>query len=629
MALWMAAGVLFAAYGCGSTSTANLVGPSEVRCTITLTGGATPIDSQGGTGSLVVATARECTWSARSEVDWISITSGGNGQGDGRIEYSVASNPVPAMRRGTVMVGDTRTEIVQSGAPCEATLSPTTETVGVDGGEVTVAVTTIPGCVWTATSHAPWVAVTSGGGDGSGTVALTIAANAGPERTGTVTIAGRTFSVVQAAACHTYTLSSTVQMAPFDGGTFTVQVVTQPWCEWTATSHASWIAIASGNQATGTGSLSLVVAANAGAPRTGTATIAGQTYTVTQAAACETYSLDATSRTVPPQGATFAVQVSTPAWCEWTAASNDSWIAIASAAHVTGSGTLSLVVAANTGPPRTGTATIAGQVFTVVQEAACNDFGLNSTSQSVPFQGGSFTILVIAQPWCAWTAASNDPWMTITSGDSGLGSGAVSISVASNPGAPRSGTATIAGLTYTVTQAADCSLFSLGTSSQTVPSQGGTATVQVTALPWCTWTAASSDPWIAVTGGASGSGNGAVTLTIAPNTGAPRTGTATIAGHTFSVMQEGFCSFSLSRTSQLVSFLGGTFTVNVIAQPWCEWTATSNNTWIQITGGDRGTGNGVVTFRVDSSLLVSRTGTMTIAGQTFTVTQSLLADNER
>ncbi len=592
-----------------------------------MAGGTQPVGAAGGSGSLTVTTARECTWSAQSEVDWITITSGGTGQGDGRIEYSVALNPVPATRRGLVIVGDTRTEIVQSGAPCEATLSPTTQTFGVDGGGVTVAVTTIAGCVWTATSHAPWVAVTSGGGEGNGNVVLTVAANAGPERTGTVTIAGQTFSVVQAAACHMYTLSSTTQMAPFGGGTFTVQVTTQPWCEWTATSNASWIAISSGSQTTGSGSLSLVVAANSGAPRAGTATIAGQTFTVTQAAACEAYGLDATSRTAPPQGATFAVQVSTAAWCEWTAASNDSWIAIASAAHVTGGGAVSLVVAANPGAPRTGTATIAGQVFTVFQEAACDDFSLSSTNQVVSFQGGSFTILVIAPPWCAWTAASQVPWIAMTGGTTG--SGAVNLTVAANPGAPRTGTATIAGLTYTVTQAADCSLFSLDTSSQTVPSQGGTVTVQVTALPWCTWSAASNDPWIAVSSGANGSGSAAVSLTVAPNTGAPRTGTATIAGQMFSVTQEGACTFSLSRTSQLVSFLGGTFTVNVLAQPWCEWTATSNNPWIHITAGDRGTGNGTVTFRVDSSLLVTRTGTMTIAGQTFTVTQSLLADTER
>ncbi len=54
----------------------------------------------------------------------------------------------------------------------------------------------------------------------------------------------------------------------------------------------------------------------------------------------------------------------------------------------------------------------------------------------------------------------------------------------------------------------------------------------------------------------------------------------------------------------------------------CTWTATSNATWITITAGASGNGNGTVNFSVAStSSTTSRTGTATIAGQTFTVTQ--------
>ena len=55
----------------------------------------------------------------------------------------------------------------------------------------------------------------------------------------------------------------------------------------------------------------------------------------------------------------------------------------------------------------------------------------------------------------------------------------------------------------------------------------------------------------------------------------------------------------------------------------CTWTATSNASWITITSGSNGTGNGTVSYSVSSNTDTSqRTGTMTIAGQTFTVTQS-------
>jgi hypothetical protein len=55
----------------------------------------------------------------------------------------------------------------------------------------------------------------------------------------------------------------------------------------------------------------------------------------------------------------------------------------------------------------------------------------------------------------------------------------------------------------------------------------------------CGWTAARNVDWITITGGASGSGNGTVTYSVAPYSGKPRNrnGSATIAGQTFSVKQ--------------------------------------------------------------------------------------------
>lgn len=55
---------------------------------------------------------------------------------------------------------------------------------------------------------------------------------------------------------------------------------------------------------------------------------------------------------------------------------------------------------------------------------------------------------------CNWTAVSNDSFITITSGASGSGSGAVSYSVAANTSSlSRNGSMTIAGLTFGVSQA--------------------------------------------------------------------------------------------------------------------------------------------------------------------------------
>jgi hypothetical protein len=81
------------------------------------------------------------------------------------------------------------------------------------------------------------------------------------------------------------------------------------------------------------------------------------------------------------------------------------------------------------------------------------------------------------------------------------------------------------------------------------------------------------------------------------------------------------CTYSIAPTSQNFTYSGGSGTVNVSAQSGCSWTAQSNVTWVVITSGSSGTGNGTVRYTVSRSKR-ARTGTMTIAGQIFNVVQS-------
>lgn len=81
-------------------------------------------------------------------------------------------------------------------------------------------------------------------------------------------------------------------------------------------------------------------------------------------------------------------------------------------------------------------------------------FSISPTSSSQPAGGGTGSVSVSTTAGCAWTAASNASFITITSGSSGTGSGTVNYSVAANTGTgSRTGTMTIAGQTFTVTQA--------------------------------------------------------------------------------------------------------------------------------------------------------------------------------
>jgi hypothetical protein len=100
----------------------------------------------------------------------------------------------------------------------------------------------------------------------------------------------------------------------------------------------------------------------------------------------------------------------------------------------------------------------------------------------------------------------------------------------------------------------------------------------------------------------------------------------TIAGQTFSVMQAAaptpVCTYAIDPTSASPAAAGGAGSVAVTAGATCGWTAASNDSWITITAGASGSGNGTVAFSVAANTGEARTGTMRIAGQTFTVNQS-------
>ena len=170
-------------------------------------------------------------------------------------------------------------------------------------------------------------------------------------------------------------------------------------------------------------------------------------------------------------------------------------------------------------------------------------YSLDATSIDLAAKGGSKTVKVKTSGTdCAWTAVSNDPFITITSGTSGTGNGKVNYTVPGNTNTvPLTGTMTIAGQTFTVNQAAGGCTYKLSPKSGKLKAAGGVKTVKVKPnFSDCAWTAVSNDPFITITGGASGVGKGTVSYTVAANTNNTAvTGSLTIGGETFTVTQAG------------------------------------------------------------------------------------------
>ncbi|MBL8216283.1 MAG: pre-peptidase C-terminal domain-containing protein [Bryobacterales bacterium] len=84
------------------------------------------------------------------------------------------------------------------------------------------------------------------------------------------------------------------------------------------------------------------------------------------------------------------------------------------------------------------------------------------------------------------------------------------------------------------------------------------------------------------------------------------------------------CTFSLSSSAESFPSTGGATVVSVTASAnTCAWTASTSASFVSITGGISGTGNGTVTFTVSANTApTARSGTLTIAGRTFTVSQA-------
>ena len=505
---------------------------------------------------------------------------------------------------------------------CSYSISPTSATFAKTGGTGSVTITTLCGCNWLAVSNDSWITITAGAsGTGSGSVNYSVAANPGPQRSGTVTIAGQTFTVTQDSGC-TFTITPTNQSFVFSGGNGTVTVTTTSDCAWTATSNAAWITINSGSSGSGSGMVGYTVAINSGLQRSGTITIAGQTFTVTQLA----------------QGELLNEPFFGGIPGNWTIVNGGS-----------GGGTSATWTTAN--PCNRSIGTPFSSPFAIV-DSACAGSSATQDEQlitpTIDASGCSVVILEFSNQFVYWAGGLNE----IADVDASTDGGQSWINVfrkqsATDDGWPTPNTKTI-DITAAIAanpanvkirfryyngnwegrwaidnikvKCLNCS-YSIMPTTQNFPSSGGMSNVSITVNTGCPWTATSNAAWITINSGTPGSGNGTVNYTVAANSGPQRTGTMTVAGQTFTVTQDSGCAFSILPTSQNFAAAGGSNSVAVTSATGCVWTATSNAAWITINSGTPGSGNGTLNYSVAVNSGPQRSGTITVAGQTFTVTQ--------
>ena len=90
-----------------------------------------------------------------------------------------------------------------------------------------------------------------------------------------------------------------------------------------------------------------------------------------------------------------------------------------------------------------------------------------------------------------------------------------------------------------ITEGTTCT-YSLSSQAQSFPASGGSGSVSITAGTGCNWTAASNAPWLSISSGATGTGNGTVNYAVSANPNSNSRGAnLAIGGQTFAVTQAG------------------------------------------------------------------------------------------
>lgn len=365
-----------------------------------------------------------------------------------------------------------------------------------------------------------------------------------------------------------------------------------------------------------------------------------------QACAGQVTSVPVRTQTAGGDAGTVSFNVNAAPGCRFEAANLPDWLSIIGAnpqqMPASGTATVTFNTTTNlTGASRSASFLLGNEAVTVTQVASANCPSapvVSPTTTTVSGSGGSGSLSVFAATNCPWNVASMPSFVTATGATSGNGNGSIPYSVAANPDttASRSGSGQVTSMgyatTFNFTQDARklCPtppVISLA--NATFTANGGSTTGSITAAATCKWALAVPVTWVSVTSGTSGTGNGSFSLNIAPNTGAPRSDymSATTADGVGSakLSQAGSAcaTWSVTPTSTNFPATGTTGSFTVSAPASCSWSLSGVPSWVSITSGMSGTGNGSINYSVSTNSGAARSTTATLSGSGLTLPLNL------
>jgi hypothetical protein len=452
-----------------------------------------------------VQTNRECSWTIPQQPPWIKVGQPLAAQGPAEIAFTVEENRSTSTRAWEVVLGGEKAVISQAAATCSWRLEPANISVGASGGEFRTTLTTEEFCSWDVPSPVSWIAASPASGQGVTEINLRILPNAGSARASRLQIAGALVEVAQReappppprpdppapdppapgrvpprpapevppapppapapeptpipppAACTFDVDPTSFREIAAAASTLQVSVSTQAGCAWEAQSNADWIQIAAGVRA-GSGRIDVSVAANGTTARSAVMTVAGRSVAVEQRATVCTFTVSPTSLEIPAGGGSGSLSVnSSSPDCQWTVTSAPTWLTV-SGSSGTGSATLKIAAASNTGPARNAVLIVAGREVRVSQAQLPCTYSVTPQALTFGRKKGNAKIEIVTASHCQWSAASSAGWITVRS-EIRTGSGTLEVKVDEySRSGTRSGVVTVTGQGFqaevTVTQGA-------------------------------------------------------------------------------------------------------------------------------------------------------------------------------
>jgi hypothetical protein len=367
------------------------------------------------------------------------------------------------------------TPLTPTSVRCSVTLAPSSSTVESGGGTGVLKVTTARECQWSVAGAAGWMTFKSAtAGQGPGEVTFNIEPNRSTEaRQVELVVGDERFVISQKAATCSWKVAPDTVTVGSEGDEVRAVLTTEDFCSWTLTSRAPWIEVTSDDEGRGNSDIRLRVARNGGGERSGTVEFPSGTLRITQREAAP----------VPPVPA--PVPVPPP------------------------------------GPPPPAT--------------TCTFDVTPAQFDSVAAGASEVSVDVKTAATCKWAASSSATWITVSPA-TGTGSAKVRLTIASNSGAKRTGSAVVAGRTVSVAQNTGIVPCTYSVTPGVLHFSSGSQTSQITVTTnksTCSVKVASSASWLHV-GSFPATGGGKVPLTVDANPNrTKRTATLTVTGDSF------------------------------------------------------------------------------------------------